>query len=319
MVITNVILFLSIVNFILTLFVFLNARKSKQHISFLIFSLITTIWLFDNFISRISSGIYTQLSYGLGIFVATSALIWVYYLINSRPPSFVFYFLIPLSIIVFFIATFSNYVTSPAFSVKPLGYEGEKGVLFVEYFLYLSVLIGMSLFKLLKASLKESNPLKKQQVFSIFIGAFLSGFLALTANFVIPLFFDTFDFADLVTISFFPLTMFIIYSMMKQQLFGIKIMATQFLVVLFLSLLLLNLLLSASFEQYIWNGIIFIISASLSYLIVKSMFSEIEIEKKLLKETQKNLDLEKRISNTFAEIADKRIKRIEDKIFSERK
>ena len=38
MIIDNIILFISIVNFILTLFVFLNAKELKQHIILIIFS-----------------------------------------------------------------------------------------------------------------------------------------------------------------------------------------------------------------------------------------------------------------------------------------
>jgi hypothetical protein len=45
------------------------------------------------------------------------------------------------------------------------------------------------------------------------------------------------------------------------------------------------------------------------------MFKEIEFDKKLLEESQKNLDLEKRISSTLAKISEERIKKIEDKVF----
>lgn len=317
--ITNIILFLSIVNFVLTLFVFLNAQKSRQHISFLVFSFITTIWLFDNFLLRIYPySTFGPLSYGLGILVAMSALIWVYHLVDKKVPKAVIYVAIPLSVITFFVASFTEYVVS-YFSISGLfGYAGHKGSLFSVYSLFMGLLIGVCLYELGRKSMIEQDAQKKRQIFSIFIGAVIFGLLSFMVDFFMPLFFDIFDTSGLVTITYSPLLIFIVYSMTKHKLFGIKILITQLLVAIFLSLLFLNFLLSGSVDQYVWNGVIFAMSGFLSYLIVKSMFKEIEFDKKLLEETQRNLDLEKRISSTFAEIADQRIKKIEEKVFSKK-
>ena len=78
MIIDNIILFVSIVNFILTLFVFFNAKELKQHVSFLVFALISSTWLLSNFLFRTySSNMSGLLSYGLGILVGTFGLLWV--------------------------------------------------------------------------------------------------------------------------------------------------------------------------------------------------------------------------------------------------
>jgi hypothetical protein len=257
----------------------------------------------------------TQVSYGLGIVVATAALVWVYHLTGKKLSSFIKFIIFPVSFIVFLISSFTDYVASPSLGLSTYGYIGYMGIFFIEYFLYLAYLILFCLYALFKEMLRETDKIKKQQLLSILIGSTLFGVIALSVDFIVPIFFDTFEVADFVTISFFPLLLLIVYSIMKHHLFGIKILMTQFLVVLFLSLLLLNFLLSTSSDQYIWNGIIFIISAFLSYLIVKSMFKEIEFDKKLLEESQKNLDLEKRISSTLAKISEERIKKIEDKVF----
>ncbi len=315
MILPNLILFISIVNFILTGFIFLNAKKEKHHTSFLTFSLITTIWLFNNFLLINNFHSVYPLSYGLGILVVTSVLLWICYLINEGLSKVVKFFIIPFSVLVFFISSFTNYIVQPITGVTSLGYKGDSGVLFPVYSVYMGFLIIFSLYKLLKAFLKEKGGLKRKQIFFIFVGAIFSGVSAFIINFFIPLFWQNFEFIKLVNLAFFPLLMAIIYSTASHQLFGIKIMMTQFLVILFLSLLLLNFLFSNSYGQYLWSGSLLIISAFLSYLIIKSMFKEIDFDKKLLTEMQKNLDFEKRLRETFAEIAEEQTKRIE-KIFS---
>ena len=315
MVLANVILFLSIVNFLLTFFIFLNAKEEKQHISFLIFSLVVSLWLFDNFLTRISSAYWdlTRLSYGLGIFVATFALVWVYNLVEEKLPFFILFFIFPVSTLVFFISSFTNYVTSSSLGTENLGYTGKIGFLFIEYTLYLFYLISFSLYKLLVKLLHEKKGLKKQQIFSVFVGATIFGFLALVVNFLVPLIFNTFGVSDLVTVSFSPLLFFIVYSTVKHQLFGIKIIMTQFLVAIFLALLLLNFLLSSSFNFYIWNGILLAVSAFLGYLIIKNLFREENLNRKLLEEAQESLDFEKRLRNVYTEIAKKGVKTIDEK------
>ncbi|MFH1968498.1 MAG: histidine kinase N-terminal 7TM domain-containing protein [bacterium] len=308
MILPNIILFISIANFILTGFIFLNAKKEKQHISFLVFSLITTIWLFNNFLLISDFHSVYPLSYGLGILVVTSVSIWICYFLKEQLPKIAVFFIIPFSVLVFFVSSFTNYVVGPIEGVTPLGYKGEAGALFSVYSAYMGFLIVFSLYKLLRGFLEERNALKKKQIMFVFAGAVASGLLAFGINFFIPLIWNTFEFIKLVNLAFFPLLIAIIYSTAKHQLFGIKIMTTQLLVVLFLSLLLLNFLFSNSYGQYIWSGILLVVSALLSYLIMKSMFKEIDFDKKLLVETQKNLDFEKRLRKIYAEIAEKEIK-----------
>jgi|GEM_PF-2748948 len=318
MAITNIILFLSIINFIAMLFVFLNARKNKTNVSFSIFSIITTIWLFDNFL--LIAGVHNiyPLSYALVILVSTSALVWVYNLVEEKLPKFMLFFIIPFSAVMFFVVSFTNFVVGPILRIEPFGLESKMGFLFSWFFLYIGGLVITALYKLVKRSLKEKDNLKKKQLMSVFIGGSVFASVSFLVNFFMPLLLGNFSYVKIVNLAFFPFLALIVYSIFRHQLFGIKVMMTQFLVVLVLSLLLLNLLLSDSLEQYIWNGIILATSGFLSYLIVKSTLREIEFDKKMLEEIRKNLDLEKRISNTFAEIADKRIKKIEDKIFGER-
>lgn len=313
MLITNIILFISIVNFILTLFVFLNAKELKQHISFLIFSFVTTIWLFDNFLFRIyPHTVFGPLAYGLGILVATFAVVWLYNLVEEKIPLFIFYFVIPFSILVFFISSFTNYVVLSFGKLEPLGYTTEKGVLFVEYALYLGLLIVICLYKLAKKSIQERDILKKKQILSIFIGSLIFGLLAYITDFLMPIFFNIFEFSSLVNIAYFFLFIFIIYSILRHGLFGIKLIITQFLVVILLSLLLLNFLLSNSLNEYIWSGTLLLISTFLSYLIMKSVFTEIKLNKKLLEETQKTLKLEQSTRKEFIEKSGKIIRTMEN-------
>ncbi len=308
---SNIILFLSIVNFMLTFFVFLNAKKEKANMSFLAFSFITTMWILTDFLVRIYPySIYWALSFGLGIFVPTSVLIWIYHLLEEKLSRFILYFIISFSILLFFISSFTSYVVYPINAITPFGYESKMGLLFPFYSIYLASLIALALYKLFKGFLgaEKGAVIKKQQILSLFIGGLIFGVAALIIDFVIPLFFNTFKYAGLVSLTYFPLLLFIIYSIIKHQLFGIKILMAQFLVAIFLSLLLFRFLFSNSSNDYYWNGAVLIIFIFLSHLIIKSMFKDIELNKKLLRETQKNLEFEQRLKSMYSEIAEKGIK-----------
>lgn len=316
MVIDTIILFISIVNFILTLFVFLNTKELKQHISFLIFSFITTLWLFDNFLLRIYPySIHGPLSYGLGILVATCAVFWVYNLIGEKIPKFIAFFIVPFSALVFFLTFLSSYVVSSFGEPGALGSTGvRKGSFFLEYSLYLAFLITTCLYKLAKASIQEKNILKKKQTILVLFGSMVFGLTAIIVELFLPIFFNNFKVVYLDNLTYLFFFIFILYSIVKYNLFGIKVIMTQLLIVIFLSLLLLHFLFSNTFDEYIWNGISLLIFAFISYIIIKSLFSEIKIHKKLLEETQKNLNLQKKLGKEFAEMSEKTVNEIEKQL-----
>lgn len=318
MILDIIILFVSIVNVILTLFVFLNAKELKQHSSFLIFSFVTTLWLIDDFLLRIyPNTIYSPLSYGLGILVATGALLWVYNLVEEKVPRVVWYILMPISMVVFLVSSFSNAVILSQGSKGHFGaIGGQKGVLFSVYALYIGGLILCCLYKLAKKSFEESDSSRKKQVRLLFFGGLIFGACAFLVNFFIPLVFNSFELADLVTIAYLPLVLSIGYAMVKHSLFGAKIVMTQFLIALFLSLLFLNFMLSDSSGEIIRNGLILIVSLIISYCIVKSVLNEMKHHAAALEETQKNLDIEQRLRKTFAEISGETLQTLKDSIFN---
>jgi hypothetical protein len=254
------------------------------------------------------------LSYGLGLFVVTSAFIWVCSFLGEKMSVLTKFFIIPFSIFLFFISTFTNFIVYPITGNTLLGYQNNAGKFFVIYSLYFLFLIIFSLYKLLKQFFLEKDILKKKQIQLIFIGGFISGILSFIVNFFIPVFWGTFELIKLVNVVFFPLPIFIIYSMIKHRMFGIKILMTQFFVSVFLSLLLFRFLFSNALNEYYWNGAVIIAFIFFSYLIIKNVNREIELNKKLLDETQKNLEFEQRLKDTYAKIA---VHEIKEKYFKE--
>ena len=164
----------------------------------------------------------------------------------------------------------------------------------------------------------ETENLKKKQLISIFSGGVIFVSISYIVNFITPFFFGNTSFVKIVNLAFFPFLALIVYSIFKHQLFGIKIMFSQFMVAVFLALFLLNFLFSNSSSQYYWNGFLMLVSAFFSYFVIRSMFKEIELSKRLLKEAQKDLDFEKRLRETFGEIAEEKIKRIEEVVLGKK-
>ena len=140
---------------------------------------------------------------------------------------------------------------------------------------------------------------RKMQYFSF--GLFI--FLFLNA---VSQFYFLGDYSTLILLAF------ISYAIVKHSLFGIKVVVTQLIVVIFLSLLTLNFLSSSSSGQYIWSGTILIVASFLSYLIMKSMLKEIKSHKTLLSETQKDLEKEQSLHKKLAQKTGELIKKMED-------
>jgi hypothetical protein len=251
----------------------------------------------------------------LGVLVGTAGLLWVYNLIEEKFPKFVLYFIVPFSVLVFFIVSFTHYVVLRFSVLGTFGFVGgQKGILFVEYSLYVGFLLLICLYNLAKKSLQEKDDLKRKRIRLIFIGCLIFGLTVVVVDFLMPIFFNSFEVIYLDNITFFLFLMFVIYSMVKHDLFGIKIMLAQFLVGIFLSLLFLNFLLSGTLTGYMWNGALLLVSMFLSYLIMKSIFREIKVHKALLETAQRNLDAEQKLRKDFVEISQKAIYKIEKEI-----
>ena len=108
------------------------------------------------------------------------------------------------------------------------------------------------------------------------------------------------------------------YGIVKHHMFNIKLLMSELLVFTIWIFVIARTALSNNTQDLLINGTLMLLVFIAGILLMRSASKEVEVERKLLKETQKDLDLEQRLRKTFAEIAEEQTKKIE-KIVSDKK
>jgi Ca2+/Na+ antiporter len=100
----------------------------------------------------------------------------------------------------------------------------------------------------------------------------------------------------------------IAYGITKHHLFNIKLLISELLVFSIWIFVIARTALSNNYQEFWINGILALLVFVAGILLMRSVSREIEMDKKLLEESHKNLDFEQRLRKTYAEIAEKEIK-----------
>lgn len=106
------------------------------------------------------------------------------------------------------------------------------------------------------------------------------------------------------------------YGIVKHNLFNIKLLISELLVFVIWIVVIARTALSISYQDFLINAILASLVFAAGIFLMRSVSNEAEMEKKMLAETQKSLDFEKRLRETFAEIAEEQTKKIEKIISS---
>jgi len=110
---------------------------------------------------------------------------------------------------------------------------------------------------------------------SIFYLANLIFNIALPILFGIVRFYWIGDYSSIILLSF------IVYAVIKNELFGIKILLSQSLIIIIAILLLSNIFISGDLLEYIWNGILFVSFILFGYYFIRSMRVRMEFREKI--------------------------------------
>lgn len=196
----------------------------------------------------------------------------------------------------------------------------KPGILFapflVAWYFYLLMSGYVMLKEIKRTSLSDSKTdiSYRTQLKYILAGAII-GFLGATPNYF--LWYDIL--IPPVTNFLVAIGMVIIaFGILKHHLFNIKLLISELLVFTIWIFVIVRTALSNNLQELIINVILALLVFVAGILLMRSVSKEIEMEKRMLAEAQKNLDFEKRLRDTFAEIAEEQTKKIEQ-IFLEKK
>jgi len=223
----------------------------------------------------------------------------------------------PLGIIILvygflfsFIAVFSDFV------VKSLSFKNGVPIpmfpfwgwlAFYGYVVVLTIIVNVVLIQ----SYFKSSERKKLKIQYFLIGILLFAGLNTIFNVILPVSFKEYRFYSIGNYSAILLIGFSAYAIVKQKLFGIKVVLTRLFVGLAAVLLLVDLLTAKSIFEYIWKGALFVGFIAFGWFLVKSVVREIE-QKERIDKFAKDL----KVANVSLELANKKLKKL-DKAKSE--
>ena len=301
------ILFLSLINLLLGIIIMIHSKYEKENITFLGFAFFSSLWTFNNFYLRINTDVTVlRVSYGLGIIVATAGLVWVYFFLKKKLPTFVKIVVFPLSILLFFVAIDSNLIINSLYSITFFGYTGDLGNLFYLYSSYFAFVIFSIIYVLSKQYLAEKNTAVRDQIKYVLAGAVLFITVSSIVSFVIPVFFHTLRYTIFDNFSFSLFLICIGYAILKYKLFNVKVIVTEIFVFFLWSLILIRTIISQQTTDLLINGGLLIVTVVVGIFLIRSVAREVAQREKIEKLA---VDLER--SNTELEVANERLKELD--------
>lgn len=238
----------------------------------------------------------------LGVLILPAYLTFVYYFIERtkylKLKSFLWYL---GAVILSYFALATPYIEKRLYPKYPYIAPEEYGALAPFGRVYIIICLIVSLYCLFKEYFKSQGFRKLQlKYFILGAGAYTVGGV-FTAG-IIPLFYSAFTYIDIsafLSIFWVGLTT---YAILKKELFEIKIILTELLVGVFGILLFIQIFLSDSVLEYIWNIIIFVTFLFFGYLLIKSILKEIKIRQKIGEASWKVLEQGKIVSENFKKV-----------------
>ena len=301
------ILFLSLINLLLGIIIMIHSKYEKENITFLGFAFFSSLWTFNNFYLRINTDVTVlRVSYGLGIIVATAGLVWVYFFLKKKLPTFVKIVVFPLSVLLFFVAIDSNLIINSLYSITFFGYTGDLGNLFYLYSSYFAFVIFSIIYVLSKQYLAEKNTAVRDQIKYVLAGAVLFITVSSIVSFVIPVFFHTLEYTIFDNFSFSLFLICIGYAILKYKLFNVKVIVTEIFVFFLWSLILIRTIISQQTTDLLINGGLLIVTVVVGIFLIRSVAREVAQREKIEKLA---VDLER--SNTELEVANERLKELD--------
>ena len=288
-----------IANLILGSLVLLSDPKKRAHISFAIFSFITSAWAFSNFIFWIEPSLFIiKTQYALGAAMIPAAFLWMFPLLEKRLTSVKVLILWVIGTVVVLLPYIDGLVIKglrvgsevvPTSTIQGLHINSQvtpiltTGYLFDYYSIFIMVFYAVLIYEIV-GGLRKYNDVRKTQLKYILKGSLLFGCTSILVNFILP-FFNIVPVAPYDAQSSIFFVAFSAYAILKHKLFDAKIIAAEVLTFVTWIFLLIQLLLAESLREVLLNVVLLVLIIFFGTLLIRSVFVEVEQRKKLEKLT----------------------------------
>ena len=281
MILANVILGAGIINLILGIIIVLGGYDKKKTLPFAFFAFSSFLLsVADYFIYETRILFFDRLAYAFGVMIPTFLLAWIYNYSMKNPKRSVNFLIYLTGLLFSALSILSDFIIYDIRENPTVGLVDEKGSLFFLYiafyvFSYASVLAG-----LLYSLIKSNVDIIKNQAKVILIGFFIYGSSAIFFGLILPVFGyeKLVDFDVVVSVIFVAFTT---YAIAQYKWMDIKVIAVQLLALLITGISFVEIFVADSFQMIIYKTLVFLSLSIVSYLLVKSVMSEIRRKEEL--------------------------------------
>ncbi len=271
--------FIVVVNFLISILVYINEPKNKNNKYFFLFVFSLIIWVITNYLSDVDSNFF-RVWWWLRLTFITPALfvtILFYFSLNFPKTGLVskrvkITIWVCLVTIVFLLL--SDLIIK-SFKMSEGGVAVNFGYLGIVYVMYFVFFFLASLYVLARKFIQEKGVTKKQLLYLI-LGLSLFVVSATTTNLIIPFIFNVFLLSVYGPYFFIFFVVFLAYAITKHKLFNIKVVATEIFSLFITFILFVNLFFFNSVPELLVKLVIFIATLFFVILLIKSTFAEVK-------------------------------------------
>ena len=279
-----------LVNFILVLLSYFRSKKKRVNLAWSLVVATVIFWIASMILFRAvnleKSIFWCRMLYIAAAFIP-AAFLRFSYLVPSfsdkkRPLSKIMRIGLVFSLLLIVLLVILPDFIIKNVTIKP-GEEKEIiwGPFYFLYVIYISTYFSLALFKLFKKWLEARGNLRIQLKY-ILIGTSISIFLGSAFNLFLPTFgYFQLNWAGQVSTLF--MVAVVSYAIAKYQLLGIRTILTEFSVMIIALILLVQAILTETSWLRVLNFLVFGLFLGFGYLLIKSVWQEIERRKKIEK------------------------------------
>ena len=274
------IFFINIIGIGLGIWVYSANPKARLNQIFPAITFLVLIWINFAYLARVFS--YTSWSLlfikitfaSVPLFFIAFYFLAIYFIREEKRHKLLDFSIILSGLTLWFLTIFTNFI------VKDITFEGLQlflifgGGKFIYYsvvFIHLFITVGLLFKKYFKLSSEEKL---KTQYF--FIGIFIFFLLNFIFNIFFPVLREETKYYQLGDYSTLILLGFTAYAIVKRELFGIKVILTQTLVLTIAVLLLVQAVISTTLFDFSWRFILFLLFLFFGYFLIQSVIREIQ-------------------------------------------
>jgi signal transduction histidine kinase len=289
---TLILLAFSLINFPLSVWIFIQNRKSWTNRLFSLLIIFLTVYLVVNTELYIFEDYTTRLFLGRFIMANGAIINLLVFLFLSVFPSDKLTVnrkvYIPILIVTMLLAAaaFTNLIFKSIQISENNVVTPEPGMLLPVFGLHTIGLILAGMINIIRRR-KTSSGIDKIRINYIFFAVAVLFTLIIIFNFLLPTVFQYGNFVPFLPVYILLFLGIVSYAIVRHRLFGLRVLATQVLTAVFWMILLSNLFNAQDNAQRIINGVILLASIISGILLIRSVIREVEQRERLEELTEK--------------------------------